>query len=75
VLRQSGNDGLSLKTVGSAIADLISGDVNLVRNQVGIFLAETFESTMFDLSKSFSGIGNLKLEISDPRSFREKIPV
>jgi hypothetical protein len=42
--------------------------------QAGIFLAETFESIMFDLCQSFSGIGNLKLEISDPRSFREKIP-
>jgi hypothetical protein len=42
--------------------------------QAGIFLAETFESTLFDLCQSFAGIGNLKLEISDPTPFREKIP-
>jgi hypothetical protein len=41
VLRQTQNDGLSLKTVGSAIADLILGYVHLVRNSGPYFLALT----------------------------------
>jgi hypothetical protein len=44
VLRQTENDGFSLKTVGSAIADLILGYVHLVRKSGPYFFALTEHS-------------------------------